>query len=119
MTSLKNDGNVLSKSNKQKNLFKIFFGYFKQCCGSVKFWYGSGFANPYEGLTDPAPAPDPALESKSCVFVSDLQDAKLIFLTVFLLLTSVTKPKLFLSAPTPAPRAANPNCGSGSSPETE
>jgi hypothetical protein len=38
-----------------------------QCSGSVTFWYGFEFADPYLLLTDPAL--DPAL------FVSDLQDA--------------------------------------------
>jgi hypothetical protein len=38
----------------------------KQCSGSVTFWYGSGSADPYHGLTNP----DPAL------FVSVLQEAR-------------------------------------------
>ncbi len=29
-----------------------------QRCGSVTFWYGSGYADPYLWLTDPAQAPD-------------------------------------------------------------
>jgi len=28
------------------------------CSGSVTFWYGSGSADPYHGLTDPDHAPD-------------------------------------------------------------
>ncbi len=43
-----------------------------QCCGSMKFWYGSGSgsAGPYgtSTLMDPDADPDPA------IFVSDLQD---------------------------------------------
>ncbi len=43
---------------------------FQQCCGSMKFWYGSGCgswsADPYLWLTDPEPEP--------AIFVSDLQD---------------------------------------------
>ncbi len=35
-----------------------------QSCGSMKFWYGSGSADPYLWLMDPDPA----------IFVSDLQD---------------------------------------------
>jgi hypothetical protein len=30
---------------------------FSQCCGSVTCWYGSGSADPYLKLTDPAPDP--------------------------------------------------------------
>jgi hypothetical protein len=41
---------------------------FRQCSGSVTFWYGSESADLYLLLTDPDPAPDPVL------FVSDLKD---------------------------------------------
>ncbi len=30
----------------------------KQCCGSVIFWYGSGFSDPYLCLTDPDADPE-------------------------------------------------------------
>ncbi len=40
---------------------------FHQCCGSIKFWYGSGSADPYLWLMDPASDPDadpdPGLET--------------------------------------------------------
>jgi hypothetical protein len=47
-------------------------------CGSVTSCYGSGFADPYLGLTDPDldldsdPTPDPAPEFG--IFVTDIQD---------------------------------------------
>ncbi len=44
-----------------------------QCSRSVTFSCGAGSADPYDGLTDP----DPAL------FVSELQDAKIIFFLKF------------------------------------
>ncbi len=47
-----------------------------QCCGSIKFWYGSGSADQYLLLMDTDP--DPA------IFVSDLQE---INTKVFLLIT--------------------------------
>ncbi len=37
-----------------------------QCCGSMKFWYGSGSADPYLWIMDSDPDPT--------IFVSDLQD---------------------------------------------
>jgi hypothetical protein len=42
-----------------------------QCCGSMKFWYGSGSGSAvqYLGLMDPDPA----------IFASDLQDVNKIF----------------------------------------
>ncbi len=39
-----------------------------QCCGSMKFWYGSGSADPYLWLMNPDADPDPA------IFVSYLQE---------------------------------------------
>jgi hypothetical protein len=39
--------------------------YEQQCCGSMKFWYGSGSADPYLLLMDPDPV----------IFASDLQDS--------------------------------------------
>ncbi len=53
-----------------------------QCCGSMKFWYGFGSADPYIWLIDPDVDPDPA------IFVSDLQDVnkKQIFENNFFLL---------------------------------
>ncbi len=52
-----------------------------QCCGSMKFWYGSGSADPYPWQMDPDADPDPA------IFVSDLQEAnkKLSFLAYYFL----------------------------------
>ncbi len=53
----------------------------QQCSGSIKFWDGSGSANPWLWLMDPDP--DPA------IFVIDLQDAsKKIVLTQFFLLNT-------------------------------
>ncbi len=56
---------------------RLFFTLI-QCCGSMKFWYGSGSAALYLWLMDPDP--DPA------IFVSDLQDInkKLFFLLITL-----------------------------------
>ncbi len=45
---------------------------YNQCCGCMKFWYGSGSAVPYLRLMDPDPA----------IFVSDLQEVnKKLFLS--------------------------------------
>ncbi len=43
----------------------------QQCCGSMKFWLGSGSADPFLWLMVPDPDLDPA------IFVSNLQDAKI------------------------------------------
>ncbi len=53
------------------NNFTIWMQYTlsRQCCGSMTFWYGSGYADPCLWLMDPDPAQDPA------IFVIDLQDA--------------------------------------------
>ncbi len=50
-----------------------------QCCGSMKFWYGSGSADPYLWLMDP----DPFADSDPAIFVSDLQDVKKLFFSKF------------------------------------
>ncbi len=52
---------------------------FKQCCGSMTFWCGSGSADLCLWQMDPDADPDPA------IFIIDLQDAnkKLIFLKHF------------------------------------
>jgi hypothetical protein len=44
---------------------------YRQCCGSVILWDGSGSADPYFLLKDPDPASDPA------IFVSNFQDGAL------------------------------------------
>ena len=33
--------------------------WYKQCCGSVLFLYGSGSSDPFREITDPDPAPNP------------------------------------------------------------
>ncbi len=39
----------------------------------MTFWYGSGSADPYHGITDPDPDSDPDSHPDSATFVSDLQ----------------------------------------------
>jgi hypothetical protein len=56
---------------------RLFFTLI-QCYGSMKFWYGSGSADPYLRLMDPDP--DPA------ILISDLQTAIIFFSLGFLLL---------------------------------
>ncbi len=53
---------------------------FKQCSGSMTFWYGSGSgsADPYLWLTHPDPTPDPA------IFVSNWQLKIIDFFAFFL-----------------------------------
>ncbi len=41
-----------------------------QCCGPMKFWYGSGSADPYHLIMDPNPDKD----TDPAIFLSDLQD---------------------------------------------
>jgi hypothetical protein len=54
---------------------------FYQRSGSVRFWYGSGFVDPYHWIADP----DPGL------FFSDFQDTnKKVFFTYFLYQSSKT-----------------------------
>ncbi len=62
--NLSMDTNLITRLKKQAQL------RVKQCCGSMKFWYGSGSgsADPYLWPMDPIANPDPA------IFVSDLQD---------------------------------------------
>ncbi len=58
-------------------LHAFLTGTVPECSVPVTFWVGSESADPYLLLTDPDPAPDPAL------FTSDLQDAKKIVLSLF------------------------------------
>ncbi len=63
--------------------FIVFIVYPKnQCCGSMKFWYGSGSADPYLSLMDPDSNADP----DPAIFVNYLQDVnkKLLFFCLFL-----------------------------------
>jgi hypothetical protein len=48
----------------------ILFSF--QCCGSMKFWYGSGSVDPYIRLMDPDSDPD--ADPDPAIFVSNLQD---------------------------------------------
>ncbi len=52
---------------------------FRQCCGSMKFWYGSGSPDPYLWLMDPDPTSDPT------PFFIDFKDAKKYFFPYFFL----------------------------------
>ncbi len=48
--------------------------WFNQCCGSMKFWYGSGSADPYLWIMDPDSDPDADPDPAIFVTGSDLQD---------------------------------------------
>ncbi len=62
-----------------------------QCCGSVKFWYGTGPADPYLWLTDPdsdlTPYYDPAIFAIESPETCKVATRKKIFLRFFLLIT--------------------------------
>jgi hypothetical protein len=45
-----------------------------QCCGSMKFWYGSGSTDPYLRLMDPHSDPPSDPDAYPAIFVIDLQD---------------------------------------------
>jgi hypothetical protein len=59
----------------------------KQCWGSMTFWCGSGSADPYLCLMDPAS--NPFLTLDSTPFFSDIKDAKKKFFIYFFLITYV------------------------------
>ncbi len=51
--------NIIQKSRSNSRRAKVIGCSKKQCSGSVTFWYGSGFSDPYLWLTDPDEDPDP------------------------------------------------------------
>ncbi len=63
-----------------------------QCCGSVTYWYGSRFADPYHWFTnpdsDPDPAPFPALLVGDLINANKQKISKFFCSLLFLKLTS-------------------------------
>jgi hypothetical protein len=58
-----------------------------QCWGSVTFWCGSGFPDPYLYLMDTNPVPDPDPTPDPTPFSIDFKDAKKNFFSYFFLIT--------------------------------